>query len=151
MLAVDSQTLADLRDNKPYLPASNTWLFIAGLCSYYWINERRQNLIFCVFILSLCYNSLQKLKLKGESSMAEQVLVQFSIDKNLRQEVAQIYESLGLDLNTAFRMFLIRSKIERGLPFSAKFARTFRSWRLERLSRVEKSSGSCTRNASRRY
>ena len=51
--------------------------------------------------------------------MPEQVLVQFSIDKNLRHEVAQIYESLGLDLNTALRMFFIRSKIERGLPFSA--------------------------------
>lgn len=60
--------------------------------------------------------------------MAEQVLVQFSIDKDLRQEVAQIYESLGMDLNTAFRMFLIRSKIERGLPFSAK---------LPELSRTE--------------
>lgn len=52
--------------------------------------------------------------------MPEQVLIQFSIDKDLRQEVANIYESLGMDLNTAFRMFLIRSKMERGLPFSAK-------------------------------
>jgi len=52
--------------------------------------------------------------------MAEQVLVQFSIDKNLREEVAKIYESLGMDLTTALRMFLVRSKIERGLPFSAK-------------------------------
>lgn len=42
--------------------------------------------------------------------MPEQVLIQFSIDKDLRQEVANIYESLGMDLNTAFRMFLIRSK-----------------------------------------
>ena len=52
--------------------------------------------------------------------MAEQVLVQFSIDKNLREEVAEIYESLGMDLTTALCMFLIRSKIERGLPFSAE-------------------------------
>ena len=52
--------------------------------------------------------------------MADQVLVQFSIDKNLRQEVSDIYESLGMDLSTAVRMFLIRSKMERGLPFSAK-------------------------------
>ena len=41
--------------------------------------------------------------------MAEQVLVQFSIDKNLREEVAEIYESLGMDLTTALRMFLIRT------------------------------------------
>ena len=26
---------------------------------------------------------------------------------------------LGLDLPTAFRMFLVRSKLERGLPFKA--------------------------------
>ena len=52
--------------------------------------------------------------------MAEQILIQFSADKDLQQEVSKIYESLGLDLQTALRMFLIRSKIERGLPFSAK-------------------------------
>ena len=56
--------------------------------------------------------------------MAEQITIQFSVDKNLRQEVAQIYESLGMDLTTALRMFLIRSKIERGLPFSAKLPET---------------------------
>ena len=37
-----------------------------------------------------------------------------------QQEVSEIYQSLGLDLQTALRMFLIRSKIERGLPFSVK-------------------------------
>ena len=52
--------------------------------------------------------------------MAEQVLVQFSTDKDLKQEVTEIYESLGLDLQTAIRMFFIRTKIERGLPFSVK-------------------------------
>ena len=52
--------------------------------------------------------------------MSEQVLVQFTVDKTLRQEVTDIYESFGMDLNTALRMFLVRSKIERGLPFSAK-------------------------------
>ena len=52
--------------------------------------------------------------------MAEQVTIQLNVDKDLKQEVSEIYKSLGMDLNTAFRMFLIRSKIERGLPFSAK-------------------------------
>lgn len=52
--------------------------------------------------------------------MAEQILIQFSTDKDLQQEVSEIYQSLGLDLQTALRMFLIRSKIERGLPFSVK-------------------------------
>ena len=51
--------------------------------------------------------------------MAEQVLIQFRADKSLRQEVAEIYEAIGMDLPTAFRMFMVRSKIARGLPFEA--------------------------------
>ncbi len=51
--------------------------------------------------------------------MAEQVLIQFRADKALKQEVAEIYEKLGMDLPTAFRMFMKRSKQVRGLPFEA--------------------------------
>lgn len=51
--------------------------------------------------------------------MAEQVLVQVRVDKKLKEEVSEIYEMLGLDLPTAIRMFLVRSKLERGLPFEA--------------------------------
>lgn len=51
--------------------------------------------------------------------MAEQALIQFRADKALKQEVTEIYESLGMDLPTAFRMFMIRSKAVRGLPFPA--------------------------------
>ena len=51
--------------------------------------------------------------------MAEQALIQFRADKALKQEVSEIYESLGMDLPTAFRMFMVRSKAVRGLPFPA--------------------------------
>ncbi len=51
--------------------------------------------------------------------MAEQTIVQFRADKKLKEDVSAIYESIGMDLPTAFRMFLIRSKIEGGLPFPA--------------------------------
>ncbi len=51
--------------------------------------------------------------------MAEQVLVQFRADKALKEEVADIYSQLGMDLPTAFRMFLNKSKQVRGLPFDA--------------------------------
>ena len=51
--------------------------------------------------------------------MAEQVLIQFRAEKALKQEVSEIYEQLGLDLPTAFRMFMVRSKQVRGLPFEA--------------------------------
>lgn len=49
--------------------------------------------------------------------MAEQTLVQFRVDKDLKQEVAEIYEELGMDLPTAFRMFMKKSKMVRGIPF----------------------------------
>ena len=51
--------------------------------------------------------------------MSEQVLIQFRADKALKQDVAEIYEQLGMDLPTAFRMFMTKSKIVRGLPFEA--------------------------------
>ncbi len=51
--------------------------------------------------------------------MAEQVLIQFRADKALKQDVADIYEQLGMDLPTAFRMFMKKSKQVRGLPFEA--------------------------------
>ena len=49
--------------------------------------------------------------------MGEQVLIQFRVDKKLKQEVSDIYEQLGIDLPTAFRMFMKRSKQVRGIPF----------------------------------
>lgn len=55
--------------------------------------------------------------MKGDCCMAEQVLIQFRADKALKQEVTEIYERLGLDLPTAFRMFMTKSKIVKGLPF----------------------------------
>ena len=51
--------------------------------------------------------------------MTEQTLIQFRADKNLKNEVAAIYEAIGMDLPTAFRMFMLRSKACRGLPFPA--------------------------------
>ncbi|MCR5661557.1 MAG: type II toxin-antitoxin system RelB/DinJ family antitoxin [bacterium] len=51
--------------------------------------------------------------------MAEQVLNQFRSDKALREECVAIYEAMGMDLNTAFRMFMERTIMVRGLPFPA--------------------------------
>ena len=44
--------------------------------------------------------------------MAEQVLIQFRADKALKQDVADIYEQLGMDLPTALRMFMKKSNIQ---------------------------------------
>ena len=49
--------------------------------------------------------------------MAEQALVQARVDKELKQEVSEIYEALGMDIPTAIRMFFVRSKMVRGIPF----------------------------------
>lgn len=51
--------------------------------------------------------------------MAEQVLNQFRSDKTLRDDCIAIYEAMGMDLNTAFRMFMERTRMVRGLPFPA--------------------------------
>ncbi len=56
--------------------------------------------------------------------MAEQVLNQFRSDKALRDDCVAIYKALGMDLNTAFRMFMERTRMVRGLPFPAVLPET---------------------------
>lgn len=51
--------------------------------------------------------------------MSQQVLNQFRSDKTLRDDCVAIYEALGMDLNTAFRMFMERTRMVGGLPFPA--------------------------------
>lgn len=43
---------------------------------------------------------------------------QMRLDDELKLEAAAIYEKLGLDLPTAIRMFLKRSILDNGIPFS---------------------------------
>ncbi len=52
--------------------------------------------------------------------MAEQVLIQFRVDKNLKQDVADICDALGTDMATVFRMCMKQIQIVRGIPFSTK-------------------------------
>lgn len=52
--------------------------------------------------------------------MAEKVLVQFRVDKNLKQDVADICDALGTDMPTVFRMCMKQIKIVRGIPFSTR-------------------------------
>lgn len=55
--------------------------------------------------------------------MAEQVLIQFRTDKELKREATAVFEAIGLDLPTAFRMFMKKSIQEGGLPFEARIPR----------------------------
>ena len=49
--------------------------------------------------------------------MSEQVMNQFRSDRLLREDCVAIYESLAMDLNTAFRMYMERTRMVRGLPY----------------------------------
>jgi DNA-damage-inducible protein J len=55
-----------------------------------------------------------------EKKMAEQVLIQFRVDKELKQDVAEICDALGTDMPTVFRMCMKQIKIARGIPFSTR-------------------------------
>lgn len=68
--------------------------------------------------------------------MAEQVLNQFRCDRSLWEECAAIYEAMGMDLNTAFRMFMERTRMVRGLPFPAVLPET-RMTRAEAKKAIE--------------
>lgn len=51
--------------------------------------------------------------------MDDQVLCQFRSEKKLRGEGVASYKALGMDIDTAFRMFMERTCMVKGLPFSA--------------------------------
>lgn len=45
------------------------------------------------------------------------VVVQFRVEEELKNEAAQVYENIGVDLSSALRTFLKRSIKEKGFPF----------------------------------
>lgn len=52
--------------------------------------------------------------------MSEQALIQFRVDKELKQDVAEICDALGTDMPTVFRMCMKQMRIVRGIPFPTK-------------------------------
>ena len=47
--------------------------------------------------------------------------INISIDKELYEEANDLYSALGLDMESAIRVFLLASLRENGLPFMLKF------------------------------
>ena len=45
-------------------------------------------------------------------------IVQFRVDDDLKMQATSVYEKLGIDLSTALRMFMKRSVLQNGIPFS---------------------------------
>lgn len=49
-----------------------------------------------------------------------QTMVQIRVDKELKDQVANIYDAIGIDIPTAIRMFFKRSISVGGLPFDCR-------------------------------
>ena len=45
-------------------------------------------------------------------------IVQFRVDDNLKLQASSVYEKLGIDLSSTLRMFMKRSVMVNGIPFS---------------------------------
>lgn len=70
--------------------------------------------IYGVNLAILCY----PLK-KEEIIMAtkDKVRINVNVDRDLKEAAAQIYEDMGLNINTAVKMFLKQTVNDNGLPF----------------------------------
>ena len=63
-------------------------------------------------------------------------VMQVRVDDDLRAKAAAVYDELGIDLPTAIRMFLKRSVVVNGVPFSMTLPK--QEYRAERPTRAEK-------------
>ena len=52
--------------------------------------------------------------------MTETSLIQARVDTDLKNEASELFESLGLDMTTAIKIFLKRCLQEGGIPFEIK-------------------------------
>ena len=74
------------------------------------VRNEKQLLLHVVYIIFCsCINC--------EAHMAMSIL-QIRVDDNLKNEVSDLFERLGMDIPTAVRIFFKRAIIERGLPFN---------------------------------
>ncbi len=80
--------------------------------------------------------------LKGVLIMATSVM-QVRVDDDLRAKATAVYEELGIDLPTAIRMFLKRSVMVNGVPFSMMLPKS--EYRAERAVRAMQSLSNAAR------
>lgn len=55
--------------------------------------------------------------------MAKHTIIQVRVNTELKEQVAEIYKIIGIDIPTAVRMFFKATVREQALPFSTKPAR----------------------------
>ena len=70
-------------------------------------------------------------------------VMQVRVDDDLRAKAAAVYDELGIDLPTAIRMFLKRSVMENGVPFSMTLPK--QEYRAERAIRAVQSLSEAAR------
>lgn len=49
--------------------------------------------------------------------MNDQALIQVRIDKKMKDDVSEVFSTLGIDISTAIRLFLQRCRLVKGIPF----------------------------------
>ena len=54
----------------------------------------------------------------------ETTLIQTRVDTNLKENVSQLFSSLGLDISTAIKIFLNKCLQENGIPFDVRLTRS---------------------------
>lgn len=64
-------------------------------------------------------------------------VMQVRVDDDLRAQATAVYEELGIDLPTAIRMFLKRSVVANGVPFSMTLPK--KEYKAERAIRAMQS------------
>lgn len=67
--------------------------------------------------------------------MPNTALVQIKVDTKTKTDVTNIYESLGLDLPTAVRIFFKKSIAVGGLPFELRDDTRFKRWDIYKEAR----------------
>ena len=67
--------------------------------------------------------------------MVNTALVQIKVDTETKKDVTNIYESLGLDLPTAIRIFLKKSIAVGGLPFELRNDSRSERWNIYKEAR----------------
>lgn len=63
--------------------------------------------------------------MRKECVSMNQILVQVRVDRDLKEQVASIYDAIGMDLPTAMRMFFKKSIMVGGLPFDCKIEKRY--------------------------
>ncbi|MBE6135338.1 MAG: type II toxin-antitoxin system RelB/DinJ family antitoxin [Erysipelotrichaceae bacterium] len=72
-------------------------------------------------------------------------LLQVRVDKETKERAAAIFESMGMDLSTAVRVFLRKVILTNGIPFwiSVEETRIKAKMALEEMRRISEANGNC--------